>query len=313
MENLKEYNFLKLDETKIKDLIFLYQLCFGFKPSEDELVSKHLNCNGEHKFIGFIAYTKENTPAAYYGVFPQIVKYENKDYLVAQSGDTMTHPEHQKKGLFISLAKHTFEHCKTININAIFGFPNQNSYPGFIQKLEFKELDRLNGYSFYENHFEYVRLFKFMNLRYNRFIIRIMKLIFKSGSPFENSNYQSDCAFVKHDDIYFNSKKKKSNLLLNIKGINVFLKINGNTISIGDIETDNVQKIKKIISLLKKCCFIFGLRFVNFDLSPSSFLSEKLIQLEPRKFESNRSILLKLNLNLPFNSIEFLGSDIDVF
>ena len=97
MENLQEYNYLKLDETKIKDLIFLYQLCFGFKPSEDELVSKHLNCNGEHKFIGFIAYTKENTPAAYYGVFPQIVKYENKDYLLAQSGDTMTHPEHQKK------------------------------------------------------------------------------------------------------------------------------------------------------------------------------------------------------------------------
>ena len=52
--------------------------------------------------------------------------------------------------------------------------------------------------------------------------------------------------------------------------------------------------------------------FTN-SLSTSSFLSERLIQLEPRKFESNRSIFLKLNLNLPFNSIEFLGCDIDVF
>jgi hypothetical protein len=140
-----------------------------------------------------------------------------------------------------------------------------------------------------------------------------MKLIFKSGSPFDNSNHQSNYAFVKHDETYFNSKKKKSNLLLKIKGVDVFLKINGNTISIGDINTENVQKIRKIISLLKKCCFIFGMRFVNFDLSPGSFLTQKLIHLEPRKFESNRSIFLKLNPNLPFHSIEFLGCDIDVF
>jgi len=313
MNVLQDYKFIKLDTSKIKDLLFLYKFCFGFEPSEEELLSKHLNCNGGNKFIGFIAYAKDNTPAAYYGVFPQIINYNNIDYLVAQSGDTMTHPDHRKKGLFVALAKHTFEYCKTINIQAIFGFPNQYSYPGFINKLEFKELDRLTGYSFYENRFEYGRLFKFINSRYTQFIIRIMKLIFKPGSPFENSNFHSQIAYVKHDSIYFNSKIKKTNLLLKIKEVDVFLKINGNTISIGDINTDHCKEIEKIISLLKKCCFIFGLRFLNFDATPKSYLTKTIIRLKPKHFESNRSILLNLNSNLPFNSIEFLGSDIDVF
>lgn len=308
-----DYQFVKLDETKIKDLVFLYKFCFGFEPSENELLSKHLNCNGENKFVGFIAYANDNSPAAFYGVYPQLLNYNNQDFLVAQSGDTMTHPSHQKKGLFVALAKHTFEYCKTINIHSIFGFPNQNSYPGFINKLGFKELDRLTGYTFYENRFEIGRLIKGASKRHTTLIIQIMKLIFKEGNHFENSNHHSSYTYIKHDDTFFNSKNKKSNLLIKIKGIDVLLKINENTITIGDINSDNSQKIEQIIQLLKKYCFLFGLRFLNFDLTSKSFLTDKIRNLNPKKFESNRSILLNLNPNLSIDSIEFLGSDIDVF
>lgn len=313
MNKSQEYNFIKLDESRIKDIVFLYTYCFGFEPTETEILQKHLNCNGENKFIGFIAYTKDHFPAAYYGVFPQIIRFQNSDYLVAQSGDTMTHPEHQKKGLFVALAKHTFEYCKSINILAIFGFPNANSYPGFIHKLDFSELDRLEGNSFFENRFEYARLFKRNSKRYNRIVIKCLKTVFKPGNHFENSNSNSSLAFVKHDAIYFNSKVKASNLLLNIHGASIYLKILGNSMSIGDINTADTKKIESIIKLLKKWCFVFGLRFLNFDATPNSLLNSKINGLNPIKFKSNRSIFLNLGSNLPFESIEFLGCDIDVF
>jgi hypothetical protein len=313
MEIDQEYTFIKLDSSRIKDLLFLYKYCFGFEPAEDDILSKHLNCNASEKFIGFIAYTKELFPAAYYGVFPQIISYNNKEYLVAQSGDTMTHPDHQKKGLFIALAKHTFNYCQHINILAIFGFPNQNSYPGFINKLGFKETKRLTGFTFYENRLEFARLFKRSDSRYNKMVVSVMKTIFKEGQPFENSNSKFNLAFVKHDDVYFNSKNKKNILILKIKGADVFIKIYGNTMSIGDINTDDAKQIKAIIGSLKKCCFLLGLRFLNFDATSQSSLISKMMNLNPTPFESNRSILLNLDTNLPFDVVEYLGSDIDVF
>ena len=140
-----------------------------------------------------------------------------------------------------------------------------------------------------------------------------MKTFFKSGQPFENSNSKSNLAYVKHDEIYFNSKNKGNTLIIKIRGVDVFLKIYANTISIGDINTDDFMKLKSIVSSLKKCCFFFGLRFLNFDSTPESFLFDKLTLLNPVQFESNRSILLILNTNSPINGVEYLGSDIDVF
>jgi hypothetical protein len=309
----QEYRFVKLDESRIKDLIFLYRYCFGFEPTEQELLQKHLNSSGTFKFIGFIAYTPDNKPAAYYGVFPQIIRFQKRDYLVAQSGDTMTHPDHQKKGLFIALANHTFEYCKSIKISAIFGFPNSNSYPGFINKLNFVELDRLEGNSFYENRFEYARFFSRNKNKYNLFVSNCLKKIFKPGDFFENSNSNTPFAYVKHDVLYFKSKFKKTNLILKVKGIDVFLKISGNTLSIGDINSADVSKIESVIKCLKKWCFVLGLRFINFDSTTNSFLNGKINGLNPFKFQSNRSIFLNLDTNLPFSKIEFLGSDIDVF
>lgn len=309
----QQYKIVKIDESKINDLISLYKLCFGFEPTYNELLSKQLNCNGENKFVGFIAYYQENIPAAFYGVYPQLISFKNEDFLVAQSGDTMTHPDHQKKGLFISLAKHTFEYCKSIGILAIFGFPNQNSYPGFINKLNFNELDQLTGLTFYENRFEYSRLFKSKKKVYSQFVRKIIKQLFNEGEIFDNSNIKKSLAMVKHDEIFFKSKNKKENLLLKIKGVDVLLKIHGNVISIGDINSFDELKIKKIISILKRLSFLLGLRFVNFDSTSNSLLYSKLIKLNPVVFQSNKSIFLALAPNLPFDSIEFLGCDIDVF
>lgn len=85
--------------------------------------------------IGFLARDGRGTVAGYYGVFPVPLSRDGATFLAAQSGDTMTHPEHQGKGLFTRLARATNEAAAHAGIHFIFGFPNYNSYPGFVRKL----------------------------------------------------------------------------------------------------------------------------------------------------------------------------------
>ncbi len=100
------------------------------------LVRKYATSELGGKYIGYLAYAHgEQAAAAYYGVFPLKLSIDGKVYLGSQSGDTMTHPNHRGKGLFVKLARHTYELAQAEGIECVFGFPNPASYPGFIKNL----------------------------------------------------------------------------------------------------------------------------------------------------------------------------------
>ena len=83
----------------------------------------------------------------FYGVaYPCRMEYQGKLYLAAQSGDTMTNPKYAGKGLFTTLAKMTYDLARTEGIQFIFGFPNSNSYPGFVKKLSWTHLENMSDY-----------------------------------------------------------------------------------------------------------------------------------------------------------------------
>ena len=52
--------------------------------------------------------------------------------------NTLTRPDFQGKGLFTTLATSTYKQCLDIGIGLTIGFPNPNSLPGFLKKLNFK-------------------------------------------------------------------------------------------------------------------------------------------------------------------------------
>lgn len=69
--------------------------------------------------------------------------YKGKEYLVVQSGDTMVLEEYRGKGLFKKIINFAMEDLKNSGCDAIFGFANSNSYPGFM-KLGFESLYKIN-------------------------------------------------------------------------------------------------------------------------------------------------------------------------
>ena len=101
--------------------------------------------------IGFLAFDEDGSPVAFYGVFPCLASWEGQTMLVAQSGDTMTHPSHTRKGLFILLANMTYNLAKEKGVKLIFGFPNQNSFSGFANRLNWKFEEEMDSFSLNNN------------------------------------------------------------------------------------------------------------------------------------------------------------------
>ena len=318
MENENsEYFFEKLDENKIDDLLFLFKEVFNSFPSKDEIADKHKNCHGQEKFIGYIAYDRlRKKPAAFYGVFPSYAIVKGQKILIAQSGDTMTHPSHQKKGLFFQLAKKTYEFCLQNEIKMIFGFPNSVSHPLFINKLGFSETKQLVNSTLFENKLEVCR-FSQKNktmAKIHDFHVKCILLFFSRGKYFQNSNaiFEDEKAYMLHDSIYHKWKSSTNKFFLKIHGVNVWISCAQNQIAIGDIELINELDLEKVLRKLKILTFLLGYRFLSIGGSEDSYLI-KLLEGKYEQLPSYTPIFLDLSDSLPHSSFLFLNSDVDVF
>jgi hypothetical protein len=316
--NYKNFRIEKLNQERVKDLVYLTTEIYTIQIDEESISKKHLNCHGENKFLGFLAYDLDSgEPAAYYGVFPGFLSYKEKIHLVAQSGDTMTNPKFQKQGLFVHLAKITFEYCKKIGIEIITGLPNNNSYHGFIRYLNFDQFSTFKNLTFHENKYELTRVFKASNvlrkihLSYAKGIINLFS---KNGEKPKNSNrFNKDLAYMVHDEEFYKLKLHPNNKFIRIKGVNVWIRLEQNNISIADIGQSSPDQIKKIIKRLKIILLLSGYRFLNFGATPNSELHSRLASFAKYQSQGYTFIALILKSEIELNQIALLNSDADVF
>lgn len=71
-----------------------------------------------------------------YALWPTQLRLGSVVVLGAQSLDTMTHPDYRGQGIFAALAEQCMKYAAVKGIAALYGFPNENSYPGFVRKLD---------------------------------------------------------------------------------------------------------------------------------------------------------------------------------
>ena len=71
---------------------------------------------------------------------PKKMKILGKEALAAETGDTFTLPEYQGKGIFTSLVKNTTAEAVGKGIGFIYGLPNKNSLPGYLSKLDYRQV-----------------------------------------------------------------------------------------------------------------------------------------------------------------------------
>lgn len=130
---MSEYHIKKIGSADFDVLIPLMKDCFGMEVDLQYFQWKYLD-NPAGSFIGFIAIdTISGEVGAYYGVIPQKLVMDEKERVVYQSCDTMTHSNHRRKGLFKMLAMECYEYLRKNNELFIIGFGGADSTPGFIK------------------------------------------------------------------------------------------------------------------------------------------------------------------------------------
>lgn len=101
--------------------------------------------NPDGSVIGFNAYD-DNFLAAHYVCIPSLISVNGVRQKSLLSLNTATHKNYQGKGLFTKLANLTYEYASSLGFESIYGVANDNSTPGFINKLGFELISPLNAY-----------------------------------------------------------------------------------------------------------------------------------------------------------------------
>jgi hypothetical protein len=310
---MPNYEYKRISLDLLADIQYLYKHIFNQSFPISFFEKKYNTDAFGLSYVGYIAYADDGTPAAYYGVFPCNVMLNDKKYLAAQSGDTMTHPAHRGQGLFISLAKQTFQLAKDNDVKFIFGFPNENSYPGFVKKLEWQHNENLNSYHIKVATLPFSAISKKVKVLapiYKTYI-RFVLLFFRTNkTSFNNSCIKNEYGGVVHNDIFWGYKKYFKNYLVKNKTTTAWIGIDGD-LKVGDMEINDIYA--NPIPFIKQIAFFLGCNKIVFNVSPDTYWDNILKDKYDCKEGLPIGYLDLEKSNIDISKFKFVGSDFDTF
>lgn len=244
-----EYTFKSINTEDLITLQTLHNQSFHAQHSLQYVKNKYETINFGKAPIGFLAIDKHNFPCAYYGVFPIKISYENQTFIACQSGDTMTHPEHRGKGLFMKLADKTYENCTQENIAFVFGFTNSQSHRGF-GKLGWKFNGKWKQLYFETKHPNLIKYLHKIKL-FKNLLNSILSKRAVPVTPWQVHLPNHVKGIVIKDRSFFNYKKGYStSQVIQHKGFTLFVKIDGELL-IGDVSYFELSRMNDFITAIK--------------------------------------------------------------
>lgn len=275
------YHYSRITDDSYSVLQQMQRLCYGNAHSMAEFQNKYDTAIFGLKNTGFIAKDENGDNAAYYGVFPIIISYESKSYLVAQSGDTMTVPEHRKKGLFVALAKETYRLAHEEGVKLVFGFPNQNSFPGFKNKLDWVFHGFMQKFTIHTNTIPWCELsykIKFLRRWFEKNLQKRMKryTIDLSKEVVLGFNYSETKGLVQKDERFFSYKlRNKSVFLIQVNGFKMLVKVSDH-LHIGEIGRFDITEIDSLLGAINSLSRKLGCKKTVITISQNHWLYKPL-------------------------------------
>lgn len=313
----QEYQFIRISEENLGDFRALAKNVFGVEFSPEDSRKLFDTAAWGKQFIGYLAYDRKGETAAFYGVFPVFAEYEERKILIAQSGATMTHTNHRKKGLFYELGRKTYELARNEGIAFVYGFPNANSHRGLI-KLGWTHDGNIKSYHIIVPTLPLGflgRNFKFFESVHN-FLFRFATGFWRTESlPFPNSVVESGVGGIRRDKAFLNYKKDdESRFMLKIGGRLVWINYRQGSLGIGDIElVEEAKDFKKVLRTLKLICFLSGTEHLRTYVSPGCRL-DRLLGGNGYKFRQGlANCYLNLGSDTPPEKFKYVYADFDTF
>ncbi|MGU3493881.1 GNAT family N-acetyltransferase [Xanthobacteraceae bacterium A53D] len=118
----------------------LYELVWGVAVPEAFLRWKLFD--GPYGPLASVAMVGEEV-VGLYAVIPTPMLLDGAPIMAAQSVDTMTHPDYRRQNMSVTLARHCYAEGTRRGYGLVYGLPNENSYPMFMTKLDWRHLDEM--------------------------------------------------------------------------------------------------------------------------------------------------------------------------
>lgn len=305
-----DYSIERLSEAHIPALANLYNLCFRKNISPDWFRQKYNTENLGVKYIGFLA-LDQNKVAAFYGVIPCPVILEGQEILAAQSADTMTHPDHRNKGLFVTLARKTYKLAKNSNIRFLFGFPNQHSQPGAVKLGWDFSLPAMKLFQLTPRSLPYARLI-FRSKLLSQCYLGAIRLTLGSDRGSTAGIFSKQRNGPKHDAAFIAYKKYSPAFFISINQTDIWVRLDGD-MKIGLISTPPESDARPLLKKLKTLAAVLGCGRVVFITSHNTGLYKSLSpHLQP--VDAFPTGIYRLTEErLPYELISFEYCDLDIF
>jgi hypothetical protein len=322
MNHIPVYRVERLTAGRLKDLETLHRAVYGARPAKQLYPRKYNASCTPVSYTGYLAYSPDNTPIAYYGVMPCFIQYKDRLILSAQSGDTMTHPHYRMKGMFVELANLTFELCRTSGIKLVFGFPNQNSYRGLL-KLGWEGAETMErftipiGRSGPRSILRQPGLLRSLSRRsgllrsvYNKYTGWMIHRYAVSQQGLSNAVIAEGYGGVYRDPSYLQYRTYNNTQVIRAGNALAWIRIKDG-LFIGDLHVEDID-FDEAMHVIRKMASRIGLSSITFQSSPGTHLHT--LFAERYRGEPSFPILFKdLGSGLPLQHIKFTFSDIDIF
>ena len=309
-----DYQIAALSLENIKDLKYLYKKVFNNDVTLEFIHEKFDTSYLGKSYFGHMAYDQGN-PIAFHGAIPVLMEYEGKKEIAAQYGDAMTLPNYTGKGLFTKLGKLTDTQLQKADVKFVWGFPNQNSEYGYINKLDWLYKERMFGFSIKTSNFPLEKLSKISKISkkfYQKHILDFFKP-YKTNKLISGSVYESNSVVstVRNQD-YYNYKAFGNNFTVELHNSLFWLKVK-NGILVGDVEVSNENDFDKSLDLLKKIASKNGISDITFQSSPNTLLSTMLEKRVDHQFQSWVVGYKNFNSGFPLEKLKLTFGDLDTF
>lgn len=308
-----KYKTEKLSDGNLPKLAWLFEQEYGDKFSLEYFKRKFHTDWTNKKYIGFFAVSEENQISAFYGGFPCQMKVKDEIKLVLQSGDTITHLNHRKKGLFIKLAEETYTYAANEGFEYVFGFPNKNSEHGFFNKLKWEKLGTSTTFTFTYSNFNWFGLchkFNFFKPFYNFYWRRqVSKFSISAKEVFDNYHQQYDGIIKDSNFLEYKINYGKSKLIcLNNE---IFWIKQDNGIQLGEIFqlNNNID----IYALFKPLAKAFGVKQIHFTCNENHPIFQSLVRSNAKQSLGHQIGIKSLKKKELLPDLVFVSGDSDDF
>lgn len=307
------FTYKRLTDALLPDLQLVFKNVFKKHLSLEYLKLKYDNSLHGGKYMAYLAYTENGEPIGFHGGTFYQMEYQGNVKTIIQGGDSMTDERFQGKGLFTKLGKIMQAKAEEEHVEFIYGFPNQNSYPGYIKKLDWKFTENMQCFSIPVRAIPFESFYRKLGLNelYQQLAVGVFKKHLVESRDFASTVITREYGGIRRDDRFYDYKRYSRNYILSIEDCKVWIKING-AIHVGDIENKSDDIKNKVIAKLKKIARRLGVSKIIFQASPNTHISTHLSKLYPYQ-ETFPIGFYNINSDIPLEKLKFTYGDLDTF